>query len=275
MLKDSEGVLRPSAVDDVAEGEAVLRRDARAGRHVTRWTASALARSAGGDERVHLPEGGPRARRAFTVLNFPVDDVEQAVDALTAAGVTFERYDGFDQDEKGIARGDEGPAIAWFTDPAGNILSVLRGRRRDRAGDPPARRRQALRRDHGRRRARPRRARGHVRRPARAERRRQVDDDAAADRAGDRRRGRARAARLHAPGRVEAGARAARRDAAARQPRRHADGRAEPARLRAPLPDRPRRAPRRDRARARDGEARRTGATRASTSSPAACGGAC
>ena len=63
----------------------------------------------------------------FTVLNFPVDDVVQAVDSLTAAGITFERYDGFDQDEKGIARMDEGPVIAWFTDPAGNILSVLEG----------------------------------------------------------------------------------------------------------------------------------------------------
>ena len=61
----------------------------------------------------------------FTVLNFPVGDIEAAVDRLTEAGVTFERYDGFDQDEKGIARGDEGPAIAWFKDPAGNILSVL------------------------------------------------------------------------------------------------------------------------------------------------------
>ena len=61
----------------------------------------------------------------FTVLNCPVEDVEAAVDRLAAAGVAFERYDGFDQDEKGIARGDEGPTIAWFKDPAGNILSVL------------------------------------------------------------------------------------------------------------------------------------------------------
>ena len=60
----------------------------------------------------------------YTVLNFPVDDVEREVDELTAKGVRFERYDGFDQDDKGIARG-QGPAIAWFTDPAGNILSVL------------------------------------------------------------------------------------------------------------------------------------------------------
>jgi catechol 2,3-dioxygenase-like lactoylglutathione lyase family enzyme len=60
----------------------------------------------------------------YTVLNFPVDDVEREVDELTAKGVRFERYEGFDQDEKGIARG-QGPAIAWFTDPAGNVLSVL------------------------------------------------------------------------------------------------------------------------------------------------------
>jgi catechol 2,3-dioxygenase-like lactoylglutathione lyase family enzyme len=60
----------------------------------------------------------------YTILNFPVDDVEAAVDELSARGVQFERYDGFDQDEKGIARGN-GPDIAWFKDPAGNVLSVL------------------------------------------------------------------------------------------------------------------------------------------------------
>jgi len=61
----------------------------------------------------------------FTVLNFPVDDVEVAVDALTERGVAFELYEGAPQDEKGIMRGN-GPDIAWFRDPAGNILSVLR-----------------------------------------------------------------------------------------------------------------------------------------------------
>jgi catechol 2,3-dioxygenase-like lactoylglutathione lyase family enzyme len=60
----------------------------------------------------------------YTILNFPVDDVEQAVDELTARGVEFERYEGMEQDEKGIFRG-EGPLIAWFKDPAGNILAVL------------------------------------------------------------------------------------------------------------------------------------------------------
>ena len=61
----------------------------------------------------------------YTILNFPVDDVERTVDELAARGVRFERYDGMGQDEKGIMRGN-GPDIAWFTDPAGNILSVLR-----------------------------------------------------------------------------------------------------------------------------------------------------
>jgi predicted enzyme related to lactoylglutathione lyase len=60
----------------------------------------------------------------YTILNFQVDDIDAAVDALTERGVRFERYKGFDQDEKGISR-DPGPPIAWFTDPAGNILSVL------------------------------------------------------------------------------------------------------------------------------------------------------
>jgi len=60
----------------------------------------------------------------YTILNFEVDDVESAVDELNSRGVEMERYEGFEQDEKGIAHGP-GPHIAWFKDPAGNILSVL------------------------------------------------------------------------------------------------------------------------------------------------------
>jgi len=66
----------------------------------------------------------------FTVFNFEVADIDAAVDELVAAGVVLERYEGAPQDEKGIARGkaaNMGPDIAWFTDPAGNILSVLNG----------------------------------------------------------------------------------------------------------------------------------------------------
>lgn len=59
----------------------------------------------------------------FTVLNFPVADIELAVDQLTERGVTFIRYPGFNHDEKGIARGE--PLIAWFADPAGNVFSVV------------------------------------------------------------------------------------------------------------------------------------------------------
>jgi len=60
----------------------------------------------------------------YTILNFPVEDVEKAVDELSAKGVSFERYEGFDQDEKGIDRSGPGGGIAWFKDPAGNILAV-------------------------------------------------------------------------------------------------------------------------------------------------------
>ena len=61
---------------------------------------------------------------AYTILNFPVEDIDAAVDALMERGVAFEIYENSGQDEKGIMR-DEGPPIAWFRDPAGNILSVL------------------------------------------------------------------------------------------------------------------------------------------------------
>jgi predicted enzyme related to lactoylglutathione lyase len=60
----------------------------------------------------------------YTILNFPVEDIDAAVDELSSRGVTFERYEGFDQDEKGIDRNGPGGGIAWFTDPAGNILAV-------------------------------------------------------------------------------------------------------------------------------------------------------
>ena len=60
----------------------------------------------------------------YTILNFQVDDVGAAVDALSERGVKFERYDGMGQDENGVMRGN-GPDIAWFKDPAGNVLAVI------------------------------------------------------------------------------------------------------------------------------------------------------
>jgi predicted enzyme related to lactoylglutathione lyase len=77
-----------------------------------------------GDTTVLVYAKPDHAPATYTVLNFPVDDVDAAVDGLVARGVPMLRYDGVEQDAKGIARG-RGPDIAWFTDPAGNILSVL------------------------------------------------------------------------------------------------------------------------------------------------------
>lgn len=90
-----------------------------------------VSREAMGLLALHLPGGADvlvypkpdHVPATFTILNFPVADVEATVDALAEKGVTFERYDGFEQDERGIARGE--PRVAWFRDPAGNILSVL------------------------------------------------------------------------------------------------------------------------------------------------------
>lgn len=79
---------------------------------------------AGNRDTLIYPKGPQHVPATFTVLNFPVEDIEQAVDDLVARGVSFERYDGMDQDARGIARAG-GPLIAWFKDPAGNILSVL------------------------------------------------------------------------------------------------------------------------------------------------------
>jgi catechol 2,3-dioxygenase-like lactoylglutathione lyase family enzyme len=78
----------------------------------------------GGDRPVLIYEKPDLVPANYTILNFPVDDVEKAVDELADNGVSFERYDGFEQDEKGIDRSGPAGGIAWFTDPAGNILAV-------------------------------------------------------------------------------------------------------------------------------------------------------
>ena len=80
-----------------------------------------------GSNGVFVYEKADHVAASYTILNFPVDDIDAAVDELVAAGVAFEHYEGM-TDEKGIARGlevDRGPSIAWFKDPAGNFLSVL------------------------------------------------------------------------------------------------------------------------------------------------------
>lgn len=78
----------------------------------------------GGDRPVLIYEKGDLTPANYTILNFPVDDVDAAVDQLAEKGVEFEHYEGFDQDEKGIDRSGPAGGIAWFKDPAGNILAV-------------------------------------------------------------------------------------------------------------------------------------------------------
>lgn len=82
-----------------------------------------------GEARVLIYPKPDHAPANFTILNFPVPDIDAAVDRLIAAGVRMERYPGLDADAKGIARTTGGPPIAWFTDPAGNILAVLEDER--------------------------------------------------------------------------------------------------------------------------------------------------
>jgi catechol 2,3-dioxygenase-like lactoylglutathione lyase family enzyme len=82
---------------------------------------------------LHIPDGGnimiypkpDHTPATFTILNFPVEDIDRAVDDLTGRGIEMVRYQGMNQDEKGIMRDDYSPPIAWFLDPAGNVLSVL------------------------------------------------------------------------------------------------------------------------------------------------------
>lgn len=79
---------------------------------------------AGGTEILVYPK--PNHEPAtYTILNFLVDDIDGTVDELTSRGVEFIKYDGFPQEENGVMRGN-GPDIAWFTDPAGNVISVLK-----------------------------------------------------------------------------------------------------------------------------------------------------
>jgi len=78
----------------------------------------------GGGTVLIYPKGNQHAPATYTVLNFRVENIDAAADLLSAAGVELLRYPDFDQDDKGIARQD-GPAIGWFSDPAGNVLSII------------------------------------------------------------------------------------------------------------------------------------------------------
>jgi catechol 2,3-dioxygenase-like lactoylglutathione lyase family enzyme len=120
---DSSGAFSGFSVDDVPKA-----------RQFYEGTLDMAVSEEHGLRRVTVANGGhvlvyPKPNHepaTFTILNFPVADVEEAVDDLASRGVTFQRYEGFEQDDKRIFRGG-GPLIAWFTDPAGNVLSVVEG----------------------------------------------------------------------------------------------------------------------------------------------------
>ena len=113
------------AVDDIAKARAFY--EGTLGVKVSE-EMGLLVLHLGGDRPTIVYPKPDFVPATYTILNFPVDDIDAAVDGLTERGVRFERYEGFEQDEKGISRDPQGPPIAWFTDPAGNILAVLEDR---------------------------------------------------------------------------------------------------------------------------------------------------
>ena len=113
------------AVDDVAKAREFY--EGTLGLRVSDEHDMLVLHLAGGRDTLIYPKPD-HTPATYTILNFPVENIDDAVDGLARHGVHFERYDGFEQDEKGIARGisqNRGPDIAWFKDPFGNVLSVL------------------------------------------------------------------------------------------------------------------------------------------------------
>jgi catechol 2,3-dioxygenase-like lactoylglutathione lyase family enzyme len=114
------------SVNDIAKAKEFYGRTL--GMEVSDGPMGILQLHIGGGARVMIYPKPNHTPASYTMLNLPVDDVEKAVDELTRSGVRFEQYDApIKTDAKGICRG-EGPKIAWFKDPAGNILSVLEER---------------------------------------------------------------------------------------------------------------------------------------------------
>jgi catechol 2,3-dioxygenase-like lactoylglutathione lyase family enzyme len=121
MLKDTKA-FSGFAVDDIEKAREFY--GGTLGIEVSEENGLLTLHLAGGDRPTLIYPKPDYAPATYTILNFQVDDIDKAVDDLSGRGVQFERYDGFEQDENGVARAG-GPPIAWFTDPAGNILAVI------------------------------------------------------------------------------------------------------------------------------------------------------
>src|SRR4051812_9747769 len=122
MFKDTKA-FSGFAVDDVAKARAFY--GETLGIDTSEENGLLTLHLAGGERPTLIYPKPDFTPATYTILNFPVDDIDAAVDELLSRGVDFELYDGFGQDEKGISRQSGGPPIAWFRDPAGNILAVL------------------------------------------------------------------------------------------------------------------------------------------------------
>jgi len=124
MFKDTKA-FSGFSVDDTATAKAFYAD--KLGVTVTEDHGMLTLHLAGDNNVLVYPKGSAHTPATYTVLNFPVNNIDQAVDELTKNGVRFEIYDmpELKTDAKGIVRGEGGPPIAWFKDPAGNILSVL------------------------------------------------------------------------------------------------------------------------------------------------------
>lgn len=125
MFKDSQSFSSYS-VDDLDAARDFY--SGKLGLEAEKTEMDTLDLKLGGGQSVMLYPKPNHEPATFTVLNFMVPDVEKAVDDLTSAGIEMEHFDipDINQDAKGIARGDSGgPAMAWFTDPAGNVIAVM------------------------------------------------------------------------------------------------------------------------------------------------------
>jgi catechol 2,3-dioxygenase-like lactoylglutathione lyase family enzyme len=120
MFKDSQA-FSGFSTDDIARAKTFYGQTL--GLEVAEENGMLTLHLAGGGQVIIYPKENHEPA-TFTVLNFPVKDIDQAVDSLSGKGVVFERYEGLPQDERGIQR-QYPPPIAWFKDPAGNILAVL------------------------------------------------------------------------------------------------------------------------------------------------------
>ena len=121
MFKDTKA-FSGFAVDDLAQAREFY--GGTLGLEVSEADGLLTLKLAGGRDTLVYPKPD-FVPATYTILNFPVEDIDAAVEALAAKGVAFERYDGFGQDENGVSRDAGGPPIAWFKDPAGNILAIL------------------------------------------------------------------------------------------------------------------------------------------------------